>query len=105
MRAWAILIVIGAFAASNTWSYFKGRGDGKFAEQLEQLEKINELNDQLDAKKAELTALEAERLRQTRELEDRVTQLQEEAREDANATRPALGAASMRRLNAVTAGD
>lgn len=82
-------------------AYLKGRSDGRWAERVVQLEAIEELNEQLDAKDAELAALEAARLEQMRELEDRVEELRGQADEDPNADRPAFGADSMRRLNAV----
>ena len=66
-----------------------------------QLKKVQELNLRLDAKDAELRELERQRLEQMRELEDRVEELRRQAHEDPNATRPAFGADSMRRLNAV----
>ena len=99
-----IYVLLGALAVIGTLigaAYLKGRADGRWAERVVQLEAIEELNQQLDAKDAELAALEAARLEQMRELEDRVEELRRQADEDPNANRPALGADSMRRLNAV----
>jgi len=95
---------LGALAVIGTLlggAYLKGRSDGRWAERIVQLEVIEELNQQLDDKDAELADLERQRLEQMRELEDRVEELRRQADEDPNANRPALGADSMRRLNAV----
>lgn len=99
-----IYLLLGALAVIGTLvggSYLKGRSDGRWAERAAQLEATEELNQQLDAKDAELAALEAARLEQMRELEVRVEELRRQADEDPNADRPAFGADSMRRLNAV----
>lgn len=99
-----IYLLLGALAVIGTLlgaTYLKGRSDGRWAERAAQLEIIEELNQQLDARGAELAALEAVRLEQMRELEDRVEELRRQADEDPNADRPAFGADSMRRLNAV----
>lgn len=99
-----VYMFLGALAVIGTLlgaTYLKGRSDGRVAERTVQLERIQELNDQLDAKNAELADLERQRLEQMRELEDRVEELRRQADEDPNADRPAFGADSMRRLNAV----
>jgi len=99
-----IYVLLGALAVIGTLlgaAYLKGRSDGRWAERIVQLEAIDDLNQQLDAKDAELAALEAARLQQMRELEDRVEELRRQADEDPNADRPAFGADSMRRLNAI----
>jgi uncharacterized coiled-coil protein SlyX len=100
-----IYILLGALAVVGTLlgaAYLKGRSDGRSAERVIQLKAIEELNEQLNEKDAELAALEAERLRQMRKLEDRVEELRRQAYEDPNANRPAFGADSMRRLNTVS---
>lgn len=94
-----VLAIIGTLTGS---AYLIGRSDGRQAERDVQLERIGELNDLLDAKNDELAELEQQRLEQMRELEDRVEELRRQADEDPNANRPALGADSMRRLNAVS---
>jgi Tfp pilus assembly protein PilO len=99
-----VYMLLGALAAIGVLlgaAYLKGLSDGRWAERVAQLEAIEELNQQLDAKDAELAALEAARLKQMRELEDRVEELRRQADEDPNADRPAFGPDSMRRLNAV----
>lgn len=100
-----LYMILGALAVIGTITgaaYLKGRSDGRWAERIVQLESIQELNEQLDAKTEELAALEAVRLEQMRELENRVEELMRQADEDPNADRPAFGADSMLRLNAIS---
>ncbi len=100
-----IYVLLGALAVIGTITgaaYLKGRSDGRWAERIVQLEAINDLNEQLAAKDQELADLEAARLEQMRLLEERVEELTEEARADANADRPALGVGSVHRLNSIT---
>lgn len=102
-----LYMLLGALAVIGTITgaaYLKGRSDGRWAERIVQLEAIQELNEQLDAKTEELAALEAARLEQMRELEDRVAELTEEANADPDADRPAIGIGSVQRLNTL-AGD
>lgn len=100
-----VYMFLGALAIIGTLlggAYLKGRSDGRVVERTVQLERIQELNDQLSKRDAELAALERQRLEQMRELEDRVEELRRQADEDPNANRPAFGADSMRRLNALS---
>ena len=100
-----IYVLLGALAVIGTLvgaAYIKGRSDGRWAERIVQLEAIEELNEQLASKDRELAELEAARLEQMRLLEERVEELQEEAREDPNADRPAIGVGSVQRLNSIT---
>lgn len=94
----AALAIIGTLLGG---AYLKGRADGRAVEKAIQIEEIEKLNDALDKKQAELAALEAARLEQMRELEDRVEELRSQANEDPDADRPAIGVDSVRRLNSI----
>lgn len=99
-----IYVLLGALAVIGTLTgaaYLKGRSDGQWAERIVQLKAIEDLNLQLDAKTQELADLEAVRLEQMRELEDRVAELTEIAREDPHADRPSLSVDGVRRLNSL----
>lgn len=95
----AALAIMGTLIGA---AYLKGRMDGTVAEALRNAAAVEELNQQLADKDQELTNLELARLEQMRLLEERVEGLTEEAREDVNATRPAIGVGSVYRLNSIT---
>lgn len=94
----AVLAIIGTLTGS---AYLKGRTDGRWLERMVQVREVQKLNDALDKKDRELSRLEQDRLFRIRELEILTEELRRQADEDPNADRPAFGADSMRRLNAV----
>lgn len=100
-RAYAYIAVLAIVGSALGAAYLKGRSDGRSVERAIQLERITELNDALDAKEEELAALEAERLEEMRALEEEVEELRRLANEDPDASRPAIGTDSVRRLNSV----
>lgn len=95
----AALVMISTIAGG---AYFKGRTDGVNAEAARNLLKVQELNKQLADLDRQLAELETERLEREAELQRRVEELTEEANADPDATRPAIGAGSVRRLNSIT---
>jgi uncharacterized protein YlxW (UPF0749 family) len=95
------LILVAVTGTVLTTSYFKGRSDGAHAEKLRQIEAVQELNDRLRDRERELAELEAIRIEEARQLQNRIDNLMEEAREDPNADRPSIGVGSVLRLNSV----
>lgn len=100
-RIYVLLAALAMIGTITGAAYLKGRADGKAVERAAQLEVIQELNDALEQKESELAALEAQRLEEMQALEEEVDELRRLGYEDPNATRPAVGLDSVRRLNSI----
>lgn len=100
-----IYILLGALAVIGTLTgsaYLMGRAEGAQNARNAQLEVIQKLNRQLKIKDEQLEEAEAERLDMVAELQARLNNLSEAAREDPNAARACLSPGSVRRHNALS---
>lgn len=99
-----IYILLAALAVTGTITssaYLKGRADGRSAEVAAQRDAVAELNRELREKQKQLTALEAQRLKEMEALSGQVEELRRQADEDPDANRPAISTGSVQRLNAL----
>lgn len=93
----SLLVLLGATSGA----YLKGRSDGKAVQAAAVATQVRELNELLDAKQIELDKLETDRLAQEQLLGEQIDELEKQAREDADADRPALGIDSVCRINSI----
>jgi len=104
-RAWIIGGLVVFYTASVGASYFKGQSDGKAIERADSLAAV--IGEELRQDNANASALVAANayvrrlLADNRKLAGEIGDLREQAAVDPNASRPALGVESVRRLNRI----
>lgn len=91
--------------AGLTWIYMAGRSDGYDAAMMKVAEKTAALNDRIAELESEASQSERMRLTEIQALNTELAKLRRNAHADPNASRRALGAASVQRLNSIRAGE
>ncbi len=101
IRVYILLAALAVFGTALGGAYLKGRADGRSVAEQAAQEEVRRLNEEV--RQAEEEARERERLRlaELAELEESIEQLRREADADPDATRPAIGTGSVRRINSI----